>query len=161
MKLCPNCGKSLTPGASDCPKCGACFEGNKVVLPLSEVNSDADAVSLGGKALRTLFAPVGFYFSLPTALFSLTLLAGSEMGMSNSAWLIILLIILIISFPWSIFGALYYMTTTGCCGGGHDHWWSLPLYLLTCGFIALGAHVNGSLLLGRYGLFPRSRKSKD
>ncbi|MBL8504079.1 MAG: zinc ribbon domain-containing protein [Rhodocyclaceae bacterium] len=33
MKSCPHCGALITPGASDCTKCGAVFDGSNAVLP--------------------------------------------------------------------------------------------------------------------------------
>lgn len=61
MKPCPNCGATLTPGSSDCSKCGVVFDGDQVILPASEAISDAESQNKAASASSSLAA---FIFTL-------------------------------------------------------------------------------------------------
>lgn len=103
--------------------------------------------------------PEGFLFSVPTALFWVSLSMGhAPFENDNDAALRVLALILLISFPWSIIGVFIAMIAIGCCGPGHPEWWHMPVAILCIVFASVGAHFNGSVF---FRLFRREPKENE
>lgn len=119
--------------------------GEKLGIALAVAGALTIAIEKRPRISDIPFTSDGFFFSIPTALFCLTLLAGFDPGNSNDIWVLVALVIGGLSFPLSLVALFLGLVLTRCCGPTQPEWWDFPSIALCCGIAVIGAHINGSL----------------
>jgi hypothetical protein len=136
----------MSLGASDCARCSAAFDGDKVVVPVSEIESrlSAETVSDIAKAGHSL----GLLFSVPAAVVFLLIAVVSEAA--NSAFLVVAAIVAIVALPWSIVSLVAFLyavpMNTGLHAGMDGYQWRVALAYSAPLITIAGAYLNGAIL---------------
>lgn len=151
---CPHCHRWMSPGSSDCSRCGQLFNQDGTPLPREEQSISFRSKIEGNRPDPTKKLPIktsllyGFGLSIPVVLLTLM----SSRGTTEVTAPVIIVLCLLLSAPWNLFFAFFcyaLIVAIRCQGhfpcGSNEDGWSMIGYAAYAA-IALGAHVNGFIL---------------